>query len=464
MELKFLGASGGQVTGSCYLLKTADAQILIDCGMFQGGQDADILNAVPPGVVPAQLNAVLVTHGHLDHTGRLPLLVKMGLKAPVYATSATMDLAHIILSDSARLQSADAMRNNRRNWKEGETPESALYGVEHVEALMDLFEDVMFEETVEVAEGITARWFEAGHMLGSGSIELTVKEAGKKKVILFSGDLGPINLPLLNPFETTTHADVVIMESTYGNRDHRSLSDTLDELEDIVQEAVKNKAVIVVPTFAVGRAQQMVYHLAEMFHEKKVKPFPVYTDSPMAIQATGVYQTHQDLLDEEYQSLKKKKVFPVQNDYFRLSPSAESSKALNDLPGPLMILAGAGMCNGGRILHHIRHHIQNPNNYIMFVGFQAHGSLGRRIVDGAKTVNMFGETLQVKANIRTLGGFSAHAGQTDLMRWFAAVAHAKPQVFITHGEDEQRAALAAKIKATHHIEAVLPDLFESVIL
>jgi len=462
MKIKIFGAAGGEVTGSSYLVQTATANVLIDCGMFQGGKESEKKNKLPEGARVREIDAVLLTHGHLDHTGRVPMLVKFGYNGPIYSTEETLELTQIILQDSARLQVADAVRHNRKHWKKGMPPFEPLYTTEHVEMMRELTKPVEYNTPVIVAEGITAKWIEAGHMLGSGSVELKVTEKGKTKTVIFSGDLGPLTLPLLRPFDHFNKADLVFMESTYGDRDHKSYDETIKEFQQIVKEAYETKAKMLVPTFAIGRAQQIIYHLAEMFHDGKVPHFPVYLDSPMALSAFNVYRNHQDLLDEEFQELKRRGVFPLNEEYFIPSASADSSKALNDIKGPCMILAGAGMCNGGRILHHLHNNISNPNTHVLIVGFQSFGSLGRRLVEKAESISIFGERKVMRAQIHTLNGFSAHAGQTDLLKWFSYLAPSKPKVVITHGEDGPRKALAACIKKQYKLNSTLPKIGEVI--
>src|SRR5690606_18571607 len=355
---------------------------------------------------PDEVQAVLLTHGHLDHTGRVPLLIKHGFAGPIFSTIQTLELSRIILEDSARLQDADAERQNRKHWVPGEPLVEPLYEPEHVEAMRALNRAISLGELIPITEDISARWIEAGHMLGSGSMELSVVEDGKTKSVAFSGDLGPLNLPLLRPFDHFQHADMVFMESTYGDRDHKSYEETLVDFFQIVKEVSESGGKILIPTFAIGRAQTLIYHIADLFKRGTVKPFPIYLDSPMAIRATEVYRNHQDTLDDELQLLKQKGVFPVDERYFMASPSAEDSKSLNELKGPCMILAGAGMANGGRILHHLRHNLRDPNTHVVIVGFQAHGSLGRKLVEKHPVVRRFGEEIPVNAKIHTLNGFS----------------------------------------------------------
>ncbi|MBP9883438.1 MAG: MBL fold metallo-hydrolase [Chitinophagales bacterium] len=463
MRIRVIGAAGGEVTGSAYLIQTDDANILVDAGMFQGGKTSEAKNQLPKGARVMEIDAVLLTHGHLDHTGRLPLLIKFGYNNPVYATQPTLDLAKIILMDSARLQSADAMRKNRKKFrKEGDPVATPLYNTEHVEYIDELARPVDFHRPIEVAKGIIATWIEAGHMLGSGSIELKITEKGINKTIVFSGDLGPLSLPVLRPYEQFRNADLVFMESTYGNRDHKSLKGTLEEFEAVAIDVAEHGGKILIPTFAIGRAQQLIYHLAEMFHKQMVKPFPIYVDSPMAIEAVKVYRKHLDLLDNEFQELKTAGAFPVDERYFIATPSAKESQALNEIKGPMMILAGAGMCNGGRILHHFAHNISDPKTYVLIVGYQSYGSIGRKLVDGADTIRIFGKEYKVNAKVRALNGFSAHAGQSDLINWFSSLAASNPKVVITHGEEEQRKTLGDLLKKKFGVKPVLPKLNEIV--
>lgn len=464
MKIKVMGAAGGEVTGSCYLVETKQARVVVDCGMFQGSREADELNRRPPVETPERLDAVVLTHAHLDHVGRIPVLVKAGYRGPIFATSATIDLMMIILEDSARIQVSDVERVNRKRKRAGEDPVEPLYVPDDIEPVRGMTRVVRVGTPQEIAPGITARYFEAGHMLGSTSIELKIEEDGETKTVVFSGDLGPADRPVLRDFETLPCADLVIMESTYGDHNHRPYADTVEEFEAIVKKVAKAKGKILVPTFAVGRSQQIVYHLAVMFHEKKVPVFPVYLDSPMALKATKVYQKHPELFDDEMVAHRESGLLPISGGYFKPSESADDSRALNHVDGPCAILAGAGMCNAGRILHHLKQNLWKPDTHVLIVGYQGNGTLGRRLVNGEPYVKIFGEKIIVRAKVHTMGGFSAHADQTELLHWLKPLAAHRPRIYLTHGEDDSRAPLQQLIKEKFGIEAGLPLIGEEIML
>jgi metallo-beta-lactamase family protein len=455
MKITLHGAAG-EVTGSAYLVETDRARVLVDFGLFQGGPRREAMNVIPPGLEPHRLDAVLVTHAHLDHTGRLPLLSKGGYTGSIFATQPTLELAGLILRDSAKVQYFDVQRVNRKRERAGKTLIAPLYDAAQVEQTMERFRAVEFDVPTEVAAGVTARFVEAGHMLGSASIELTIEEGGKSKTVVFSGDLGPSGMALIRDATPPPRADLVFLESTYGDRDHRTLADTLAEFRGIIEQVVRDKARILVPAFAVGRTQQILFHLDELFSADVVKPFPVYIDSPMAIEASRIYRSHPDLLDDETHDLERASKIARHHPYVKPAPSAQDSIALNHAPGPCLIMAGSGMCNGGRILHHLRHGLWRPETVVMIVGYQVAGSLGRLLVDGAKSVRIFGEPIAVNAQIKTLNGFSAHAGQSELMKWLDVLAASKPRVILTHGEARGREPLAALIHQRHHLEISLP--------
>jgi metallo-beta-lactamase family protein len=465
MKITIVGAAGGEVTGSAYYVQTKQASILVDCGLFQGGKKAEALNRPPAG--PKQrIDAVLLTHGHLDHTGRLPLLARRGQRPPIYATPATIDMAALILRDSARIQAGDAERRNRKRQRAGEAPVEPLYSPQDAETIIQSLRPVPYRDPVPVAPGIQARFAEAGHMLGSASIQLSVDEDGRQKRVVFSGDLGPRGIPILRDFEPFHAADLLFLESTYGGHNHRPFRDTVDEFVRIVKDAVNQRGKILIPTFAVGRAQMLTMLMSWMFRNKQVRPFPLFLDSPMAIEASKIYFKHfqntPELFDDALLKYIKQK--PIREDLKTLTATvtADDSKKINDCPGPCLVLAGAGMCNAGRILHHLKANLWKPETHVMIVGYQAHGSLGRMLVEGEKVVSIHGEKIAVKAKVHTLGGFSGHAGQKDLLGWFDVIAPSKPRVVLTHGEDGPRETLAQLIRERHGIRATLPKMMDVV--
>lgn len=462
MKITVLGAAGGEVTGSAYLVESRRARVLVDCGMFQGGHHGEDLNRRPLGAGAARLDAVLLTHAHLDHTGRLPLLARAGYTGPIYATPATIDMTGLILRDSAKIQGQDAERFNRQRLRAGEEPAEPLYTHADVERILGLLKPVPYHDPVAVAPGLHARFVDAGHMLGSTSIQLLIDEDGPRRTVVFSGDLGPKGAPILRDAEPFAQADLVFLESTYGDRDHRAFADTVHEFIEILQQAVAQKSKVLVPTFAVGRAQLLTALLAWAFRNRRVPPFPVFLDSPMAIEASKIYAHHEELFDDEAIAFLKAKPLAQDLTTMEMTATPEESRRINACPGPCVVMAGAGMCNAGRILHHLRHNLWNPNAHVIIAGYQGDGTLGRLLVDGARKVTIFGETIAVMARVHTLGGFSAHAGQTDLLAWFARVAPARPRVVLTHGEDPQRTALARLIAERHGLTPILPKLDETI--
>lgn len=458
MRITLHGAAGGEVTGSAYLVQTTNANVLLDFGLFQGTREADALNAMPAGLAVDKLDAVVLTHAHLDHTGRLPLLIQQQYKGPIFATAATLEMANLILKDAAHVQLGDCERANRKRAKAGKPPLKPLYTADDVAQLPPRYRTVFYDQPYEPVPGVRVRMVEAGHMLGSTSVEMTIDDNGTKRVIVFSGDLGPRNAPVLRDPVPFKQADLVFLESTYGDRNHRPLAETIEQFRAIVKTAVAKRGKILVPIFAVGRAQLMLYCLAGAFRDGAIPPFPVYLDSPMAIEASRIYTQHTDLYDEEALALHKSGKLWQSLDMVKATPTADASKALNDVTGPVMILAGSGMCNAGRILHHLRHNLPNPATYVLIVGFQSDGSIGRQLVDGRKEINIFGDKIDVGASVHTLGGFSAHAGQTELVNWFSTLAPAKPRVALTHGEDRARDALARLLRDKFGAELILPTL------
>lgn len=456
MKITLYGAAG-DVTGSAYHVQTDRSQFMVDFGMFQGVPEAEARNCVPEGLNPGALDAVLLTHGHLDHVGRMPLLVKNGFRGPIFATPATIEMASLILRDSAKVQAQDIERTNRKRERAGKSPLSVMYNHQDAEETIGHFKPITYNNEVQLFDGVKVRAVEAGHMLGSVSFQVFLEDGGKEKTVVFSGDLGPAGLPVLRDAQCLHRADLVFMESTYGDRDHRSLEETLEEAKDIIVQAVERNGKILVPAFAVGRTQQIMYHVAAMFRNNIVEPFPIYIDSPMAIEATKIYTRHPDLFDEEASKLKESGQLAVNLKDVKPSQTADDSKALNKMPGTMMIIAGSGMCHAGRILHHLRNHLSDPTATVIIVGYQAYGTLGRRLVDQEEKVKIFGEWHEVNASVYSLGGFSAHAGQTDLLKWFECVAAAKPRVVLTHGESKGRDPLAKIIEERYGLKPDLPE-------
>jgi metallo-beta-lactamase family protein len=456
IRLTFLGAAGC-VTGSAYLVETSQARVLVDFGVFQGFRHADEQNVVPEVLRPAKLDSVVLTHAHNDHTGRLPLLTKAGYLGTIHCTPATIEMSALILRDSAKVQAQDIARVNRRRERAGDPPLDVLYTVAEVDATLRQFRPVTYDLPIQIAPGIRACFAEAGHMLGSASIKLFVEEGGKRFTIAFSGDLGSRGVPILKDPEGFSSANAVILESTYGDRDHKPFVETVAEFERIVQDSIERGGKILVPTFAVGRAQLIVYLLAQMFRSGAVEKIPIYLDSPMAIEASIILGRHTELYDEEFHALNRERPLSVDLDSLRASRTADESRAINDVKGPCVVLAGSGMCNAGRILHHLRQNLWQKNTSVVIVGYQAEGTLGRMLVERRPQVKIFGEPIAVNAHIHTLNGFSAHAGQTDLLHWFQPLAAPKPRVFLTHGEAKGREPLAKIIGERFGIQPELPE-------
>jgi len=453
MRIKPIGAAGGEVTGSAYLVETGKARVLVDCGLFQGSKRSEALNRAPVRR-DKKLDAVLLTHGHLDHTGRLPLLANLGYRGPVFATPATIEMTGLILRDAARIQVQDLVRINKKRVRKGEEPLPPLYESGDADQILSQLRAVPYQKPVDVADGITAQWVESGHMLGSASIQLLTE--GKR--VIFSGDLGPKGVPILRDYEPFQEADLVFLESTYGDRDHRSFPETVEEFVRVVKEALQGGGKILVPTFAVGRAQLLMGLLAWMFRTKKCASFPIFLDSPMAIEATMIYSRQREIFDDGMKRFMAEK--PLREDLtgLRVTASSEESMAINDFQGTCMVMAGSGMCNAGRILHHLKHNLWKPETRVLLVGYQGRGSIGRQLLEGKPQVTIHGERLQVQAKVHTLGGFSAHAGQSDLLGWLSAVAPSRPRVVLTHGEDGPRQVLAERVAERFGLRAELPGM------
>ncbi len=457
MKIYFHGAAG-DVTGSAYHVVTSQASVLVDCGFFQGKKAESEKNRRKAKLEGGILDAVILTHGHLDHIGRLPLLTRNGYKGPIYATRPTLDIATMILKDSLALQKQDLKRQNIKRARSRLPPLEPLFEEADVRKLKPLATPVKYNQRFSVAPGIEARLVDAGHVIGSASVELTVAENGRKKTVVFSGDLGPRGAPLLKDPEPFKEADAVIMESTYGDRNHRSMHDTAIEGREIIARAIENKAKILVPVFAVGRTQLLLYLLAGAFKRKTLPRFPIFLDSPMAIEATRIYGRNNELFDTEALEMVQSGDLMRSLTSARPCSSPGESRALNSVKEPCMIMAGSGMCTGGRIMHHLRHNLPIPETAVLIVGFQSQGTLGRKLVDGAKSVIINGEEVPVRASIHTMGGFSAHADQRGLLDWFSTLAPSRPRTIITHGEDRARQAFGDLIHERFGLQTERPAL------
>ncbi len=455
MRLHFLGASG-EVTGSGYLLETPKAKVLIDFGMFQGRKATLAQNSSLGALRPAKLDSVLLTHAHLDHCGRLPMLFKNGFSGRVYGTHATRDVVRLILSDSAHIQKFDAKRRNKYRKRAGKADVSPLYGTTDVDPVMKRYKNVELGTVRDVAPGVTAKFFEAGHILGSTSIQVTVKEGNSERVIVFSGDVGRDNMPLLRNPDPPQEADFVLLESTYGDREHRSVKATERELKQTLKAARKKGARIIIPAFSVGRTQLLLYYLAQLNAEDGSMNIPVFLDSPMGIKATELYQKHVDTLDCETRTLAQKGHFQKFLSKLNTTASVEESKSIASAPDPCIIIAGSGMCDGGRIMHHLKHNLYKDSTVMIAMGFMAHGTLGRKLVDGAERVRIHGQEIVVNSRVLTMGGFSGHAGQSELLNWADGLATSEAKFILTHGEDSQRKGLRERLRARFGVNAHCP--------
>jgi metallo-beta-lactamase family protein len=462
MKVTLLGASGGEVTGSAYLVQTRDANVMVDCGLFQGRQKLENFNRLPQTSALARLHAVVLTHAHLDHTGRLPLLARFDYRGPIYATPATITLTDLILKDAAYIQGEDAARQNRRRKEDGQPAVAPLYTPEDVERLQPLYRRLRYNHSTRVAPGVSVRAVEAGHILGSASLEVTLEEEGLRKVVVFSGDIGPRGAPLHQDPVPFQHADVVFMEATYGDREHPSLADTAFAAREAVKAAVAQGGRVLVPVGAVGRPQLLLYMLAGAFKRGTLQPFPIFLDSPMAIRATEIYKSHAELFDTEAKAMRRSGELSANLRTAAACQTAADSRALARKAGPWMVLAGAGMCTGGRIMHHLQNHLPDPTTLVMMVGYQSRGSVGRELVDGAREIRIAGQTIPVQAKTHVLGGLSGHAGQADLLNWLGSLATARPRVILTHGEDGPRAALRERVRDRFGLEAEMPAYRETI--
>lgn len=445
-SITFYGAVDG-VTGSLYLLHTDTKTILLECGLYQGGREQEKVNSKPFPFDVGQLDAVILSHAHLDHSGRLPKLVAAGYRGPVYMTRPTCELLEVLLKDAALLQQRDVEWQNRRKRRAGMKEIKPLYSLEDVEATLSLCEGIRYGQSYEVTEGIDVCFRDAGHILGSAIVELYVKDAGVEKKLVFSGDLGNSSAALLRDPEVIEDADLLMMESTYGDRDHRPMQETLKEFEGIIAEASANGGNILIPSFAVGRTQEIIFRLGELYQQGKLQQQAVFLDSPMAIAVTEIYHRYQNVFSQEDSATLRAGKSGSLHSFLpalRYSRSTEESMALNRVEAGAIIIAGSGMCNGGRIRHHLKHNLWRNNAHVLIVGYQAMGTPGRALVDGAKKFPFNKEKIAVKAKIHTLGGFSAHASQTQLLDWCSHFSR-KPVIQLVHGELQAKVMLRDKL-------------------
>jgi metallo-beta-lactamase family protein len=446
----------GEVTGSGYLLETETASILVDFGMFQGPTASPERNADLGPIIPRRLDAVVLTHGHLDHCGRLPLLTKNGFRGRVFATPATADLTEVILNDSARLQEGDARRATRLGRRNGHPVVKPLYDQDDVEKLIHQIRSLPFERSREIAKGIEARFFQAGHILGAASLELAVKEGGEQRAVVFSGDVGSHGSPILRDPLLPSRADLVFLESTYGDRDHAPRAEAVRKFFAILADAEKNSLRVIIPAFAVGRTQMLLFYIAQAVRENYLHGFPIYQDSPTGRRAGEVYAYHQNLFNEEALALTTSGQLnhDLRNLHVLVTP--QDSSQLNHSGEACVIISSSGMCEGGRILHHLKHNLWREDVVLLLAGFMAPGTLGRQFLEGAKEVQIHGETVPVRARVQILSGFSAHAGQSELVEWLSPVAAQRPRVVLTHGENVAREVLRGKIVERFGLDVACP--------
>lgn len=470
MKLIFLGAAH-EVTGSCFYLEACGKKILIDCGMEQGSDEYENQDLPVSG---NEIDLVLLTHAHIDHSGRLPLLYQRGFRGQIFATNATRDLCGIMLRDSAHIQMFEAEWKNRKGRRAGREEMIPLYDMEDAEGAIGCFVGCPYDKVLVPADGLRIRFVDAGHLLGSSSIEVWVREGEVEKKIVFSGDIGNKDQPLIRDPQYLREADYVVMESTYGDRSHGEKPDYVQELGRIIQETFDRGGNLVIPSFAVGRTQELLYFIREIKEQGLIKNhgnFEVYVDSPLAIEATRIFMEHRyDDFDEEACALVKKGINPIGFPGLRTSVTSDDSKQINFDEKPKVILSASGMCEAGRIKHHLKHNLWRKECTVLFVGYQAYGTLGRALLEGASKVRLFGEEIEVKAQIRRLSGISAHADREGLMAWVQAFEKKPEKVFVVHGEDTVCELFAGRLRSELGIDAAAPysgtvyDLAENVCL
>lgn len=463
MKVTFLGAAR-EVTGSCYLIETGTVRFLVDCGMFQGGREAPARNRRPFGFRPRSLDFVLLTHAHIDHSGLLPRLTRENFHGPIYTTGTTAELLAIMLPDSAHIQEADARRAaNHRNNARSQMALFVLYTVQDAEDCLQQLSSVEYDEWLTPHPDVRCRFRDAGHILGSAILEIHVTEGGKTTKLVMSGDLGQPDRPILRDPTTIEEADVLFIESTYGNRVHKDMAATLDELVQVIEHTLHVKhGNVIVPAFAVGRTQEIIYRLLQLTHEGRLHDLNIFVDSPMATAVTQVTMQHLALFDDEAKQLAKWHEAGRNLPNLLFTSSTEESIALNQIRSGAIIISASGMCEAGRIKHHLRHNLGRAENSILITGFQAQGTLGRRLVDGAKRVSIFGQEIPVRASVHTLGGFSAHADQAALLAWAGGFRRPPHQTFVVHGEESAALAFAERLQDERGWTVTVPEAGQTV--
>jgi metallo-beta-lactamase family protein len=465
IKLTFLGAAQS-VTGSCYLVESGDFRFLVDCGLYQEREFRE-RNWRPFPIPPETLDCVLLTHAHLDHSGLLPKLVREGFRGSIYCLAATAEIAEIMLLDSAKIQREDAKFKRRRHQKErrkGPYPEVPLYTIDDAKASFPLFSPVEYGKAVSIGKGVEATFYDAGHVLGSSMIRVSIRQNGEDRTILFSGDIGSSGKPILRDPTLFEEADYVLVESTYGDRLLEPLEDAADKLADVINTTVKSGGNIVIPSFALERSQEILYYLNEFLIEGRIPHLMVFIDSPMAINITRVFKHHPELFDKEMVKLMRQKKSPFDFRGLSLTRTAGESKAINRIKGTVIIIAGSGMCTGGRIKHHLVTNISRKASTILFVGYQAAGTLGRGIVGGAKKVRILGQQYPVRARVVQINGFSAHADSDGLLRWLSSLRKPPRRIFVTHGESSASQHFAGLVRDKTGWEVAVPEYQEEFLL
>lgn len=460
MNIQFLGAAQ-QVTGSQYCISHEGKRLLIDCGMYQERPYLE-RNWSPFTVPPKELNAVLITHAHLDHCGLLPKLVRDGFKGPIYTTAASDQLIEIILRDSAKIQAEDVKFKRKRHRKEGRTgphPIEPLYTIKDVEQTIPMIEDVRYDRPFVAAPGLVATFHDAGHILGSAMIDIRLESKIDPKRVIFSGDVGQGGTPIVRDPSVFKEADYIIMESTYGDRDHlpeENPEDTCSQLARFISDAVKRNGSVIIPTFAIERAQELIYQIGRLINEGRIPEVPVFLDSPMAGRVTRVFRKHRNLFDEDAWKRINAGDSPLTFPGLKITESPQESMELNHLKTPAIIMSTSGMCTAGRIKHHLKHHISRPESLILFVGYQAAGTLGRHILSGAKDARIHGRNLPIRAQIEQVHGFSGHADRGQLMKWLSHFETPPKRVFLTHGDGDSAESLAKDIRERYQWQVHIP--------